>query len=71
MTKSIVKSDMLFSQRMPWLKRIVKSGILYGHRQPWLKSILKSDRLFSTKIKCALPKRANTSRYERAYEKSK
>ena len=32
MAKSIVKCDMLFSHRLPWLKCIVKSGIHFSHR---------------------------------------
>jgi hypothetical protein len=44
---SIVKSGILFSNRLERLKRILKSGILFNYRHPWLKSLLKSDMLFS------------------------
>jgi hypothetical protein len=55
------ESDILFSDRPPWLKSVLKSGTLFSHRRsvaekyteiytvrpPWLKSILKSYILFS------------------------
>jgi hypothetical protein len=42
--KSIVKSNIHFSQRPPWLKRIVKSGILFSQNAV-AKSIVKSIKV--------------------------